>query len=307
MNPKTALLEGNCGLKSGNLAPDFTPERLPALHFAYRRVPSVLRVANPESLVYFPPMTEDEAFASVRFWLDPARRAKIRRPASPAEPEHAQKLQEWVCRPENKGLMSWWTKPDAWRSPREFWGYGAGMENMGLPHVEPYEVAHFRLPDDISCDADVVLFQAWCQGWAFKAWQRGRKKVEGEDPHPITKDYAMAIRNGLQKFCRSPYVRFALAAPYMNGAGIQFTGASLFDSAVRMEYLVTSPFMATDQELHCILTSPVYDVAFRRARAARRKGQVINPPGGWYAGNAIPRALGAHFRRGGLQPSRLGG
>lgn len=305
MHHQSPVLPGNSGMKSQNIVPDYEPERQPGLHFAFRRIPAALRVANPDFLPYLGTFTEEHAYAAVRFWLNPDRRKRMTRPPGLDEPEHALRLRDWLIHPDNKIVLSWWNSSDAWRSPREFWGYSSNMAKMGLPHIEPFEVAHFRLPDDISCDPDVVLFQAWCQGWSIKNWKRGKSYDKWEERPPLSENYPTAIRSGLQKFCRSPYVRFAIAAPFMNGAGVKFGEASLFDSGMRMEYLIRNPFMATDSELSYILTSPVYTDAFLRARVARKGGKYLHSDGGWYAGGSINRSLGSNFKRGGLQPPRL--
>lgn len=293
MSSRTPLVAGNSGWGSGTRPPDFTPARMPALHFAHRRVPAAIRVANPDALPRLAPQTEEEAFASARFWLDPERRRSIQRLKPPNEAKHAQILQDWVLLPVNRPLVAWWKSPQAWRSPREFPGYRRRMESLGLPHVEPFEVANFRLPDDISCDADVVLFQAWCQGMMAAAFHKD---------NPLLPRHATAIRDGLGKFASSPWVRFSLAAPHMEPVGVIFPGSSYFDSCLRLEYLLSSPFSATDSELEHILQSGVYKIAEGKAKVLRKAGTYLNPNGNWYVGGSISRALGGAFRRGGLQP-----
>lgn len=187
-------------------------------------------------------------------------------------------------------------EPGPWRSPREWAGYLAALSEVGLPRVFPFEVANFRLPDDISCDADVVLFQAWCQGW---------KKSNFSKANPLVDDYAASIRSGLKKFARSPWVRFALAAPHMQPIGVLFPGASYVDSSTRLSFLLENPFHATDAELELIFASAVYKAAYRQARDVRRLHDYLNPDGGWYVGGRLSRALGPHFKRGGIQPPRL--
>ncbi len=289
------LIGGHKGFSGYNVLPDFEPERAPGLHHAYRRIPSALRLLKPELLPSLLVMSEEESHAAVRFWLDPVRRRTIHRHPGSTAPTYAQDLQQWVTMKGNRHLLSWWKRPYAWRSPREFVGYGVLTRSLGLPHTEPFEIAHFRLPDDISCDSDVVVFQAWCQGLMLPAFP---------EDSPFREAHSATIRRGLSKFARSPWVRFSLAAPFMSGAGIILPPASLYDSAMRMEYLIRNPLHATSGELEHILASSVFDIAYRKARLARRHGKLTNPDGGWYVGGSMSRALGPHFRRGGLQPKK---
>lgn len=301
---RTAILPGNLGIKPQNMAPDFDPERQPSLDYHFRHVPAVFRVANEEVVTKIPLFSEELVYAATRFWLDPDRRRLLRHRPGPNVPFHSKTMQEWVLLRENRDLLSWWSKPYAWRAPREFHGYNAIVTRSGVPRIEPFEVAHMRLPDDVACDADVVLFQAWCQGWGSRDWQRGKPKAEVEPRNMLHEGHGKAIRSGLAKMLRSPWVQFALAAPYMTGIGVQFKGSSIFESHLRMEWLVKHPYTSTDAELRVIFESPSYMTAIRRAWHARMRGEVINPDGGWYAGGAIRLSLGTHFRRGGLQPAR---
>jgi len=161
---------------------------------------------------------------------------------------------------------------------------------MGLPKMEPFEVAHFRLPDDISCDPDVVLFQAWCQGVML------RHLHDGSDLH---RAHYTAVRRGLEKFARSPWVRFAVAAPHMQPVGLLFPPASYFETCARMEWLLKHPFEATDAEMHYIVASEMFRTAIIRAKKLRKGGDYMNPPGYWYPGGTISQGLGASLRRGG--------
>lgn len=301
MHHASPLLAGSHGFKAQNLEPDLISERLPELWYGTRRIPSVLRVANPETVQFLGKLNESTAYAAVRYWIEPSRISKIHQKPPDGAPEHAVLLQSWAVYPGNGAILAWWRgKRDtghgrtAWRSPREFVGYGSRMKEMRLPKVEPFEVANFRLPDDISCDADVVLFQAWCQGFQHHHFAKD---------NPLKERYATAIRSGLEKFCRSPWVRFAIAAPFMEAVGVMFPGHSYFDTSMRMEYLLQNPFHATDEELKHIMMSSTFTNGFNQARAARRGGRYLSPSGGWYAGGSLRQALGTDFKRGGTQPS----
>lgn len=290
MASRQPLVTGSIGWGSTLQPPDFLPERSPALNFGYRRFPAALRVLGFPVLESMPCLSESEIYAAVRWWMrldvknTLARRGDV--------PESAEKLRVWLGYRENGAIRTWWKRHYAWRSPREFRGWTNIEAENGIPHIEPYEVANFRLPDDISCDADVVCFKAWCEGVHFRFMVK---------ENPLKEGYPDAIRTGLIKFCRSPWVCFAMAAPYMQPTGVLFPGTGYIDSCLRLEWLLKHPYEASQGELRYILASEMFKAGRKHRRvASRRHDQEMRliPSGGWYVGGSIREALGPDFRRG---------
>lgn len=304
MSMQTPLLPGPRGWQPGHRLPDFEPEGSPGLNPMYRRVPAALRILNPKTLPYLGMSSEDETYEAVRFWMEPRRKQVIHLPIIEENvPKPAVRLHKWLNMPQNRAVRSWWKWRYSWRSPREFRGYNRTIQDARLLWVDPWEVAHFRLPDDISCDPEVVLFQAWCQGVQREQLPPG---------HFMSIGFQASIRNGLIKFSRSPWVRFAQAAPFMQPVGISFPPHSYFDSSLRLEYLLRNPFHATQPEMEYITASPMFVSALREAREERRvvrgqhkKREYALPNGNWYAGGSIGQSLGGYFRRGYFESPRL--
>lgn len=270
-------------------APHFMPARAGALNFAYRRWPSAVRVLGHESIEGLPTWSEQEIYSIIRYWMEPARRKTLRR--SESDPENASIFRDWLGETENKWIRSWWKHNSGWRSPREFPGYRKIEKQSMIPHVEPYEVANLRLPDDISTDADVVLFRAWCEGVM-------NRFIPPENP--LKAGYRDAIRSGLVKFCSSPWVALALAAPAMAPTGVLFPEVGYFASSERMVKLVRRPYEATNGELEHILRSQMFlQARVGSAKIRARRALHLAPAGEWYVGGAIRNALGPNFTRGG--------
>lgn len=258
-----------------------------------RHYPAAIRAL---SVVVIPPQLPDWIlFGAVRhLTLPEAKRAPTKiKPKNESE----EALQRWIC--SSPVIRSWWANAASWRAPREWKGWRALEKDLGVPHLEPFEFAEMRLPEDIAMDADVVLLQAWCQGLIGKWQAEVVARWSGwADPHGC-------MVAGLRKVHSSPWVKLSLAAPHMQPVGVLFPNVGYIDACRRMAYLLEFPYRSTIPELHHILRSPGFLASYERARITRRRGTYLNPGGGWYAcGMRSP--LGGHFRRSGVWTGRRG-
>ena len=269
--------------------PQFEAERPAALDWTLRHLPAVIRVFSLGQLVPPPRMSEAEAYEAVRELTDQRIRQKIGRSRfrQPWMKDHTFQLATWLRL--SPLALKWWKSHWGWRAPKEFVGWR--LEEDGRAHIEPFEVATLRLPEDVVMDADVILLQAWAQGFTGRFM-----------PHLTVATWApweSSIRAGLRKLHASPWVQFAIAAQNMAPVGIDINGTGVMASAVRMEALLRHPFTATLGELEFILATEFFRAGYERARRQRRAGRVVLPDGGWYAcGRAS--ALGQWFHRGAM-------
>lgn len=292
MSTRQPALPGDNAWARSSEVPVFTPERRGPLAHHYRRFPAAIRLLGAHEIWACPLLNEHDVFFATRFLVSSGRRTVVHKVGSDDTwPTSAVDLRHFLRRV-GKPLVAWWISPYGWRSPREFMGYHMLENEIGAPHIEPYEVAHLRLPDDVSMDLDVVLYQAWCQGVVVRQIRGPNKELYQDGHHD-------AIRRGMVKLHRSPWFMFALAAPAMSPNGILLGDAGLFDSALRMEWLLKHPYEATDAELAAILNSPGFASGYDRARKRRSRGYAINPDGWWYANGSLRDALGIQLRRGG--------
>lgn len=293
---KTPLADGFPGLGNADATPAFEQENPgPFLPF-YRRWPAAVRVLAREDMGRLPVLSEVEVFVALRRLASREQARSVRTVDRMTKPEPERSIVAFLQEPKSK-LGRWWSSAGAWRSPREFASYGRVEGTVSAPHLEPYEIAHRRLTDDISCDHDVVVFVAWCQGVS------GRDVAHDEI---LGRYHQRALRAGLRKLQASPWTAFSLAAPFMAAVGVMFRGASYFDACARMAYLLDHPLEATDGELEQILQTPAFRAAYAKARKARKRGAYVNPAGQWYVGGRIESALGASLRRGALHLGQRG-
>ena len=260
------------------------------MDWTVRHIPAALRIFGAMSDVGAPRLTEDASFGAIRtmmapdFKLNPTKRQVLTFP-DPA----VQMISAWLkCNP---AVLRWWRSSSAWRAPREFSGWRAIEDEAGFPHLEPHEVAQMRLPEDIAMDADVVLFQAWCQGFTSIFMD---KMLPG---NPTWGFWQTCIREGLRKMLSSPYIRLVVAVPFIPPIGVAIAPHGLVESSIRMRTLLKHPYLASLDELDEVLRSSAFAEAFDKAHRVRKRGQFSNPAGGWYACGAL-NPLGVSFRRG---------
>lgn len=287
MSYSVPALGGPSGLSPRGAPLPFRVESGDPLDHRFRHLPASIRILAEGLVPELAERDEEEIYGVVRKLLEPGARTISR--AHWEETWSFLWFMHWYREPAQNRLYRWWGSTKGWRAPQEFKGWHAIEDEWALPHVEPYEVANFRLPDDISCDEDVVLFQAWCQG------VRDRDLGDRDPRHAAC---AESVRRGLVKFCRSPWVHFAIAAPSMFPIGVLFPPIGYLASCSRMDFLLKNPFSATTGELEAILGSQTFLVAREKMRKKRVRGDYIAPDGEWYVGGGIPKALGRHFRRG---------
>jgi hypothetical protein len=282
------------GLNAWGIAgapPPFNAERPAPIDPTTRRWPAAIRLLGRRATDAIGRPAESGMWDAVRYLIHPTRRTIVNRLGrDPERDDLTQTVLEWITRRENSKLTSWWKSTWGWRSPREFPNYRKLENHIGVPHIEPYEIAFLRIPDDVSGDLDVLLYVAWCQGVL------GRHIEHDEE---IAKDHYRSIRKGLMKLHRSPWFAFALAAPHMQPVGVLFKGAGYFDSCERMEFLLRQPYQATDNELARILPSSMFAAGYESAKQARKGGEYMQPPGTWYVNGSRTGSLGVNFRRGG--------
>ena len=190
-------------------------------------------------------------------------------------------------------LLTYWGGSGGFRAQREFEGYSSIHLNMNLPRIEPFELAAWKLTDDISTDADVLMLVSWAQGVTAGVIKK----------RPLHRDsYSVDLMAGLTKFHASPWVAFGLAAPFMRATGVAFPGIGYIDSCERLEYLLRNVHQASMTELAIIMRSQEYTKAYTKARRVRHTARpsFMNPPGAWYA-DGTPRPFGDHFRRSGVR------
>lgn len=285
------LIDGISGWTTQNRPPLMQPERPGPFDWTVRHLPAAIRVLGTFSGIGLPRMGESESYHAVRALTDErARRRVDRLRFAPDDREATWAMVRWLSMVEP--AARWWKSTSAWRSPREFRGWRTLERQHNFPHVEPYELAQMRLPEDVSMDADVVLLQAWCQG-VMHGNQKSKLQVTHEAFSPFTERTAA----GLVKLHRSPWFMFTLAAPHMAPMGVLFGDYGILRSAERMETLLSHPYLATDGELEAVFRAPTWSTGYDRARTKRERGEYTNPDGGWYALNHR-HALGLHFRRG---------
>jgi hypothetical protein len=279
-------MEATSAWFNGWAVPEWEPDRDGGYRADIRRYPSALRLLGRLEQDRAPQVRETDLFYYLRHAILPRHRRTM---GEDLEPSIQPEFRRWAA--SVKPIVSWWKHADSWRSPRETTWYRELEGNKSLPHLEPAEFAQFRLPDDISLDADVVAFQAWCQGVCFERMRAFELYGVHAQKH---------VQDGLLKVHASPWIRFALAAPLMQPIGVSLPGLGFLDSGVRMQELLKRPYRATDAELAVILRSPGYLVAYDDARRSRKRGGVVNPKGEWYACNQRS-PLGVGFRHGGAR------
>lgn len=282
------LLPGPAGWVSQDQPPLFDPERAAPLDWTVRHIPATLRVLGALSAVGPPRLDEERGYAAVRTLTDDhVRRNPTSKRVMAHAPPEAQHLVSWLrCVP---FAVRWWKSPYGWRAPREFPGW-RDTEN-GRPHLEPHEIGQMRLPEDLVLDADVVMLQAWCQGFV------PRWVIQADIPKDhVWFDYTKCFHDGLRKLHFSPFVQLAIAAPFMPPVGLDL-GPGIIETAVRWAQLAKNPYLASLGELEIILRSPIFIEAYTKAQRRRKEGRFVNPNGGWYAcGSAA--SLGTWYRRG---------
>lgn len=304
LSPDQPRLPGAVGWTTPDVPAGFDPEHGWSTSEARRHLPAVVRFLSVRG---FPNLNEEDCFAAVRAMNHGTRLARVktflegRRPAPNARGwyQGEQKMLYWLRL--HPVAHAWWSSRWAWRSPKEFTGWRSGERSVDAPHVEPYELARLRLPDDIVMDFDVVMLQAWCQGLTTRFIERRL----AEEPLRLQRPVPSHLLTGLRKLHASPWFQFLLAAPHMQPVGVAFPGSSFTENLVRTEWLITHPYEATDAELAVILGSFQFRVSYGQALQTRRDGQYMLPDGPWYSdGNSA--CLGKGFRRGGTQPWRGG-
>lgn len=283
------LIEGVIGWIPDQPAP-FDPERPGKFPENRRALPAAIRLWSQKG--HSPNMTEKEAFAAVRNLIRPGVRTRRIQPPRDDNAPNTRKLMMWLWLRER--AAKWWASQWGWRSPIELPGWRELERELGAPHVEPGEIARLRLPEDIVLDLDVVILQAYCQGVTGR-WisQIPELDLEGRTPQA-------AVFEGLRKFHRSPWIRFALSAPHLQPVGFRFPKSTFSESMLRMDAILRDPYKATDGELEHIFGNYVWEIAYARAAGRRSRGGTRLQPGPWYScGMAEP--LGPHFRRGGTR------
>lgn len=288
MNPLVPLLPGAVGW-CPDLPCPFDPERAGNFREERRTLPAAIRLFSTTG--FTPKMAEKECFASIRNLSVPSIRRGIRnaRPTKKNRP-NTRKMLMWIyIHPE---ATDWWRSQWAWRSPREIPGWRRVEYDLEAPHIEPYELARLRLPEDVILDADVILLQAWCQG----VTSRWIAKLEDYDLGGQTITKALLV--GLRKLHSSPWFKFLLASHHLQPVGVTFPRCNFSTSTLRMDAILRDPYSATDAELEVVLGSYTYKLGYAKAASFRSHGQYMSPPGPWYSVGS-PDCLGKYFRRGG--------
>lgn len=278
------VIAGPCGIAKQEEMPAFRPQDEGPFPVFQRHYPAALRLLGLLTVEGLPHMTADRAYRSVRAIPQRLWEYEAKTPDEKA-------WMEWLSRP--RGLYTWWKSPYAWRAPREFASYQQLEARLRVPHLEPVEFAEFQLPEDIAMDADVVLFQGWCQG-VVRDWMR-----RVAEKRPEWSERRAALMRGLAKAHQSPWIRLSLAAPHMQPVGVLFPGVDYLTSCERLEHLLEHPYGATVGEMHHIQASPCFQAAYERARIVRRRGSYVNPTGGWYA-CGLRHPLGGRMRKSGV-------
>lgn len=269
------LIPGDSGWQEPSLPPTFEPIVLWDGPHEARRWPSAIRILGKAALPYLKAIPEAEAWAALRELMEDSRRRTLGHgELIVKEGDYKAYVEDWLCSAENRLLRRWWKSFEGWRSPREYTGYRALESRNKLPHFEPAEVARFKLPDDISLDEDVMLFQAWCQGLQVESVLHLYRPAEHKE----------RIREGHYRFATSPWIMFAIAAPLMEPTGILFGEHGYLQSCKRLETLLRLPFTATTGELEVIFRSPSFLAARERAKKLRASGDYWSPNGNWYVG-----------------------
>lgn len=271
--------------------PDYDPDRSAGFDWRFRRWPAAIRLLGLKSQQTLPVMDEKEAWGAVRLLIARKHRKNL---ASSLDPNNHEKFRHWLhlCVP----LRRWWASNDGWRSPREPQWYWDLERSIDAPHMEPSEIAAFRLPDDISMDADVVAFASWCQGVSPQRMS---------DVHGF-ENASAAIMAGARKLHQSPWICLALVAPILNPIGVKLPGLGMIDSGMRCQQIMRQPYKATEEEAGAILASQQYLAVRDQVKRARARGGVKNPDGFWFALNKST-VLGPGFRVGNwsMQDERL--
>lgn len=287
------LAPGIPGWTTQNRPPLMAPERSGPFDWTVRHIPAAIRVLGTFSAIGLPRMAEDESYLAVRALTADQIRRRVDRPPRLDEqefPAATLAMLRWLTMVEP--AARWWKSTSGWRSPREFRGWRTIERQHNFPHVEPYEIAQMRLPEDVSMDADVVLLQAWCQGISHI-----NQKAKLQFTHEAFQNFTERTAAGLVKLHRSPWFMLALAAPHMAPMGVLFGDYGLLRSAERMETLLHHPYLATDGELECVFRAGTFAAGYQKAAKVRERGEYTNPDGGWYALHT-KHALGVYFRRG---------
>jgi len=256
------------------------------LNFVYRRWPAAIRVLADDGLPTVPPFQEEVIYRVVRHFLLFRVRKTLKASSSSAMEERI--FETWLRSEAARKVKLWWNSKDGWRSPVRFAGWSAMEIRDDLPRLDPYEVAHMRLPDDISTDPDVVLFQAWCQGVTREYFT---------ESSGLKNNLQRAIKAGLRKFCASPWVTFALLAPWMRPVGVVFPSIGYLDTCIRLEHLLKYPYQASTGELRHIFESETFLTAKDRAWRNRKNSRTMNISGSWFVGGSPSQALGVNFKR----------
>lgn len=134
---------------------------------------------------------------------------------------------------------------------------------LGGGEVYPHEVAHFQLSYRLRSDFHVVWAIAALQGmrgkYAHNYWPFGLEGTAGKY-HQLTMDY---VSDGVAKVLSDPWVRFALAAPWMTPYGVDFGWEAGFTGSVnRMLYLLKWPFQATEGEIAAVMESQTFQTGW---------------------------------------------
>src|SRR5688572_5576472 len=192
------LVDGDSAWVDYLAPPAFEPEARSDLDWSVRRWPAAIRILGRKEIHRIERMSESDIYAATSFLNSATRRRNaFTEPITDEWPESAIKLATWMrALPRGRKLRTWWISQWGWRSPTEFPGWQHSEKQLHLPHLEPYEVAKFRIPDDIAMDLDVVMFVAWCQGVSFRMYRSDELQII----------HKRAVRRGLLKYHMSPWI-----------------------------------------------------------------------------------------------------
>lgn len=134
--------------------------------------------------------------------------------------------------------------------------------------ISPWEYAHFRIPDTLAADGDLVWTMAMAQCTHNHMFQ------DFEVPNVYKRTEA------IYRYFTNPWVRFALAAPLMDPMMMDL-GAGFTLNVIRSEFLTRNPFHASTGELEMILSSSTFELAWRKVvRQAGIKDSRLRRPVG---------------------------
>lgn len=274
------LLPGRVGWSSHLLIPDedngFARE--------HRYLPSFLRLIAKYGLdgMPAPPNEREVVEALTTLWRDEAVRCNRRLEHTPDDRQFSQELLDFI---NFSTYLDWYWRREGRRVP-VMRSHLEVEQELNCGHISRFELAHLRIPEHLAYDEDVLWMQAFFQGMDHRDLTKLLKMWGGTDIGG-----AASRTRGLYKLLSSPWVQFAMTAPFMHQYGQAFGDALYTENVARMQFLLVNPYRATEGELEAIQSTPFYRDArvvmlkTRSTKDSRDAGKTLHlPPGGWYMG-----------------------